>query len=81
MTCVFATFRVLVLLIEAFLDAQVADFETFLLREHVEAKTEIQERLDRSIDIAAILTGDRTLQLAVKCLMDDTLASGFTTNL
>jgi hypothetical protein len=46
MTSILAAFRVLVLLIQAFLDAQVANFKAFLLREHVETQTEIKERFD-----------------------------------
>jgi hypothetical protein len=46
MASILAAFRVLILFVQAFLDAQVAYFETLLLREHVKTKTEVKERLD-----------------------------------
>ena len=75
MTCILAFFWVLVLLVQAFLHAQVADFEALLLRQHIKTETQVEKGLHGGVDIAAILASDSTLQFPIERLVNNALAS------
>lgn len=78
MARVLAPLRLGILLIETPLEAQGRrSLEMLLLRDAIQTQAEVEEWLDRHVDIPAILACDGALRLAVEGLMHDALATRF----